>query len=293
MDREVAGVNVHYEEKGAGRPMVMLHGWPMDHTQMTFEMEPHFEHRRGWRRIYPDLPGFGGTPGPDWIRDNDQMLEFLLKFIDSVIPGERFVAAGTSYGAYLARGLVHRRGRDMDGLLLSVPLITPRSEAVASPPGEPLPARQVLVRDEAFTSAARDGGYGWLEELGVVLDSRLMDYAKVLQAAPDGDKAFQARLRKKNAFSFDVDHLETPFPAPTLFLLGRQDSVLGYRDAWGVIENYPRATFAVLDRAGHLMWGEQRGLASALTGDWLDRVEEWRPARRSASEGESGPRRPS
>ena len=36
---------------------------------------------------------------------------------------------------------------------------------------------------------------------------------------------------------------------PTLVIAGRQDVTAGYRDAWHILESYPRATFAVLDRA--------------------------------------------
>jgi pimeloyl-ACP methyl ester carboxylesterase len=57
-------------------------------------------------------------------------------------------------------------------------------------------------------------------------------------------------------------------------LTGRQDSSVGYRDAWTILENYPRATFVVLDRAGHGLYIEQEGLFNALVNDWLDRVEE-------------------
>lgn len=53
-------------------------------------------------------------------------------------------------------------------------------------------------------------------------------------------------------------------------------SLSGYRDAWGILEKYPRATFAVLDRAGHGVAGEQPVLFEALVGDWLDRVSEHR-----------------
>ncbi len=34
-----------------------------------------------------------------------------------------------------------------------------------------------------------------------------------------------------------------------------------------------RATFAVLDRAGHGVRAEQRTLVGALVGEWLDRLE--------------------
>ena len=59
------------------------------------------------------------------------------------------------------------------------------------------------------------------------------------------------------------------------FLLGRQDHIVGYRDQWDIIDNYPRATFVVLDRAGHgAAPVEQYELCQALMSEWLDRVEE-------------------
>jgi pimeloyl-ACP methyl ester carboxylesterase len=72
-----------------------------------------------------------------------------------------------------------------------------------------------------------------------------------------------------------VDTLAEPFLSPTLILTGRQDHWWGYQDAWTILENYPRATFAVLDRAGHAVWVEQEDLVTALIREWLDRVEEW------------------
>jgi len=85
--------------------------------------------------------------------------------------------------------------------------------------------------------------------------------------------AFLDRLQR--AYSFDIERLPQPFPAPTLFLLGRQDSAVGYRDAWRIIENYPHASFVVLDRAGHCLQMEQPRLYEALIHEWLDRVEEY------------------
>jgi pimeloyl-ACP methyl ester carboxylesterase len=69
--------------------------------------------------------------------------------------------------------------------------------------------------------------------------------------------------------------LATPFPSPTLILTGRQDSTAGYRDTWAILENYPRATFAVLDRAGHLVVVDQPELFQSLIREWLNRVEEY------------------
>ena len=272
MDCELKDTTVHYEALGEGRPIVMLHGWSVDHRHMVSDMEPLFRQRDGWKRIYLDLPGHGTTPGKDWITNQDRMLDVVLDFIDSLIPGQRFVVAGTSAGAYLARGVVHHRSASIDGLLLTVPLI------VADDAERHVPSPVTLVADPALVSELEPDEAEFFQ-IAVVQSRKVVDYirANFTSGSETGDQAFQAKIREhpeNYAFSFDVDALPKPFPAPTLIVAGRQDSVAGYRDAWGILENYPRGTFVVLDRSGHFLPFEQEDLFHALVGEWLDRVEE-------------------
>ena len=273
MECELKDITVHYETRGEGRPIVMLHGWSADHRWMVSRMEPLFRQRDGWKRIYPDLPGHGMTPGPDWIAGRDQELDVVLDFIDAVIPGERFALAGASAGAYLARGVVYRRPAAIDGLLLTVPLI------VADDAKRHVPAHVTVVADPALVSEVDPDEADGLFPYIVVQDRKVLDYLRAnVPSAETGDEAYQEKIREhpeNYAFSFDVDALPEPCPAPTLIVTGRQDSVIGYRDAWEILENYPRGTFAVLDRAGHFLEVEQEDLFHALAGEWLDRVEEY------------------
>lgn len=111
---ELPDATVSYEEFGRGRPIVMLHGSPLDHTEMIYEMEPRFAKRSGWRRIYLDMPGHGGTAGRDWMTGREDVLKVVEEFIDAVVGPERFVVVGTSYGGYIARGLIYRRSASID-----------------------------------------------------------------------------------------------------------------------------------------------------------------------------------
>jgi len=154
----------------------------------------------------------------------------------------------------------------MDGLVVTVPLI------VADPSERILPLRTILARDEAVMTEARSENMEWLSETAVVQGRSVLANARALKGAR-ADEQFLERFEGR--FSFDVDTLPAPFPAPALFMMGRQDHVVGYRDAWDIIEDYPRATFAVFDRGGHLLGGEQPQLWPALVDEWLDRVEEW------------------
>ena len=87
------------------------------------------------------------------------------------------------------------------------------------------------------------------------------------------DDAFLDRL--DDWVSFDVDELPAPFRKPALFVLGRQDAVTGFRGVLKLLEAYPRATVALLDRAGHGLPWEQEELFRAIVGEWLSRVEEF------------------
>ena len=70
--------------------------------------------------------------------------------------------------------------------------------------------------------------------------------------------------------------MEKGFEEPTLIIAARQDMVVGYRDAWTILESYPRATFAVIDRADHGWPMETPDLLAALIDDWLARIAERR-----------------
>ena len=266
MECQLENTTVHYEMLGEGRPLVVLHGAAGDHRAAAAEIEPLFNHRAGWKRIYPDLPGHGATPGPAWMHNEDQLVDLLLSFIDRVIPNERFTLAGFSRGGYYARGVLHRRLAQVAGLLLVAPLIQ-REE-------RDLPQRTVLVRDQAALAELDEWTRTVAEALLVVQDratlSRIQALRPLFEDAKQ-DTAFQDRL--KRIFSFPVDELPQPFGEPALFLLGRQDHVVGYRDAWKILENFPRATYAVLDQAGHAPDVEQIQLGQALMSEWLDRVE--------------------
>jgi pimeloyl-ACP methyl ester carboxylesterase len=213
---------------------------------------------------------------------SDDTLKVVEEFIDAVIGSARFVVSGSSYGAHIARGLVHRRAASIDGLVVTVPVI------VAEPSERILPPRTILARDEAVMTEARSEDMAWLSEIAVVQGRSVLANARALK----GSKADEQFLQKfKRRYSFDVDSLPAPFPAPALFMMGRQDHVVGYRDAWAIIEDYPRASLlcsiepATFSAASNLNCGRPwstNGLIESRSGAQLVRRQE-RPSFRAAS----------
>lgn len=267
----VRDIPVYYETYGAGTPIILIHGFSPDHRLMTGCMEPVFAQQPGWQRIYLDLPGMGQTPGSEHINGTDDVLDIVLDFIDAVIPNQSFLIVGESYGGYLARGVLARKFGQVVGMALICPGI------IMEPSKRDLPPRTVIVENSDLLAslddqyAAEDFG-----SLAVVQDQYNWERFRddILPGVKLGDEVTLQRIRQHYDCSFDVDALLEPFTRPVAILVGKQDHVAGYKDAWKLVENYPRGTFALLDRAGHNLQSEQPRIFNALLGEWLDRVRE-------------------
>lgn len=264
----VRGLPVNVVDLGEGRPVVLLHGRPADHRLMTVAFEPIFEARPGWRRIYLDLPGMGETPGADWIRSLDDVLDIVDGAITAVLADEPLALVGASYGGHLALGLLHRRAPQVAGLALVAPAVELDDGKARRPP------RRVLYADPAVVAGLTDEERFWTNVSVVQTAETLAAFrAGVLPGIRVADHEFLDRLDKAPGLSVDVRRPPQAFDRPTLILVGRQDTNVGYLDSIDLLESFPRATLAVLDRAGHGVRIEQQALFRALTDEWLDRLE--------------------
>jgi pimeloyl-ACP methyl ester carboxylesterase len=270
MEYTVKDVTIYYEIHGSGKPILMIHGWSPDHRLMKGCMEPIFQSMdTPWQRIYFDLPGMGKTRGQPWITGTDQMLKLILEFIDGVIPDQHFVVAGESYGGYLARGVIKERTALVDGLLLICPV------AIQETYRENAPVLQVLEKDEGFLNSLSKEDRQYFEGINVIQNKRVWEKFKedILPGLKIADYAFlENSLGQHVPYTVNVDLVEKPYWQPTLMVMGRQDSAVGYRDQWQLIENYPRASFVILDKAGHNLQIEQDILFNVLVKEWLERV---------------------
>lgn len=263
-------MSLNHKVIGEGYPVVMLHGWTLDHQVMLHSLEPIFEKRNGWKRIYIDLPGMGRSEPQQSIKNSDDMLATLLSFLDVLAPNEPFIVCGYSYGALLARGITYFRRNQVRGLLLCAPAV------VADPSERNVPERKILRKDPAFLSRLSADDAAEFESMSVLQGEQEWDRfrAEILAPSQNASHEFLDRIRRNGyGFTFDIDANSPPFEHPTLIITGRQDHVVGFQDAWRLIDSYPRATFAVLDMAGHNLQIERTHVFEALVNDWLDRLE--------------------
>lgn len=255
---------MHYAERGSGTPILVLHGAGVDHREPLGTLEPVFAGTSGYRRIYPDLPGQGRTPAPESIRSADDVLDALLALIDAVCGGEPLLLVGHSAGGYFARAIAHRRPGRTIGLALICPLLEGLRD---------VPAHEAVVREPLDAEAAKADLDAFRSYFVVQTPAMLRSYGEhVVPGVEAADQAALARIGER--WRLTADERRRPYPHPVLVVAGRQDSAVGYAGQWDVMDAYPRATYAVLDRAGHALPHEQPELLGALLREWLRRVEE-------------------
>lgn len=99
----VEGVRISCEDVGSGPPIVLLHGFPLDHTMWSAqiaELQSHF------RVIAPDLRGFGASQLADGDAEDGVGMERyaadVIALLDWLQVKEPVVLAGLSMGGYIA-----------------------------------------------------------------------------------------------------------------------------------------------------------------------------------------------
>jgi pimeloyl-ACP methyl ester carboxylesterase len=93
-------------------PLVLIHGYPFDHTLWDFVSEPL---RRNISVIAPDLSGFGGKP----VLKEAPSIDLLADEIAALLKSkkiEKAVVAGMSMGGYVALALAERHPNLVAGL---------------------------------------------------------------------------------------------------------------------------------------------------------------------------------
>ncbi|MCL2574560.1 MAG: alpha/beta hydrolase [Defluviitaleaceae bacterium] len=262
MTINIKGIPVYYEEHGKGLPILCIHGYSVDHRLMLGCLEPIFGSPHGYRRIYIDLPGMGKTPAPDWLKNADDMLDVITVFIKEVIGNANFLIIGQSYGGYLTQGLLHTMSNKISGAFLLCPVIYPDFSK------RTLPKHRNLYKSADFSESDE------FLQIVVVATPQVYELHNkyILPGIKAADNEFAARYRIDGyAFSFDAKLRNVQFDKPATILVGRQDSVVGYADMIELLENFPRATFAILDCTGHGLQIENHTLFSTHVKDWLQR----------------------
>lgn len=244
---EVEGQRVHVVDRGAGEPLVLLHGFGAS----TLLWEPVLDELSALRRVVAiDLNGFGWTERPA-AREAYTLAgqERLVLGVADALGLGRFDLAGHSYGGAIALFLASRHPDRVRALVLA---------------DSAMPAYGTLRRRRRYASRALAGLYVrtiGLTEARVRAGLRAA-YADDSKVTDELVRAYLERLRVEgvtDAFfgltaptgappdRVDLERLALP----TLFVWGAEDELIPLADARASAARMPEAELVELPGCGH------------------------------------------
>lgn len=241
-----SGIAMHVVEAGAGRPMVLVHGWSFCHAAFAPQLAGLAPHARV---LAVDLRGHGRSPAPEAGYAADDFAADLVRlFEERGLEGA--VLAGWSWGAEVALAALPRLRPRLAALaLLSA---TPRFAAAPDwPHGVPTANVRALARRLARDAEGtrRLFTQGLFAE-GEVDDARRAALVEALLAAPPALHAARATL---DALARDDlrPRIDAARGLPVLVLHGDADAVCAPGAARWLAGAIPGARLVLLPGAGH------------------------------------------
>jgi 3-oxoadipate enol-lactonase len=207
-----------YIDRGRGTPVLLLHGFPLDHTMWKAQIAALAVHARV---IAPDLRGFGESPlgdvDPQHKISMEQYANELNELLDALEITEPIVLVGFSMGGYIAWQFMRKYGHRLRALV------------------------QCDTRAGADTEEGRAGRIKMADNV-----------AEVRRVVKNTSPAAIAAAQRGMAARPDVTALLPTIEVPTLVLVGDADAISPPAEMQAIAAAIPDADFVVIPNSGHM-----------------------------------------
>jgi pimeloyl-ACP methyl ester carboxylesterase len=219
------GTSLFYKDWGQGKPVVLMHGWPL--TGATFDDMGIALAEKGYRAIIPDRRGFGRSDQPWDGNDYDTYTEDVVAILDDAGIEENVALVGFSMGGgEVARFQTKYPGKTSAAVLIGsvVPYMLKTDDNPAGVPQstfDEMTAGMKQDREHFFTGFFKDFyGVGMVEK--PVSEEVLMNSWR--QAMLSGTRNMLAAAKAFATTDFRPDLAN--FRAPTLVIHGTADKTV-------------------------------------------------------------------
>jgi pimeloyl-ACP methyl ester carboxylesterase len=245
---EIDGVRVHYQERGTGTPLVLIHGF----TSSTYSWKDVFEPlSKNFHVIAVDLKGFGfsAKPDGDYTRRAQAMLVgHLLDYLKV----ERAWLCGNSMGGEVALNIALQNPQRVAGLILidsggvSVKggdSVAPRYVSI------PLVGRALVALAMTSDKLVRQGLVKSFYDGNKINDERVASYYRPLKTRGGQLAALRARTQ---AGLFPVEQDLGRINTPTLIIWGAEDALIPLEAGRKMNSLIKDSTLVILEKCGHV-----------------------------------------
>jgi len=258
-------VHLHYAQAGKGAPLLLIHGYPLDHTLWQPQVDG-LAHVA--RVIAPDLRGFGQSVAPEGVYTMDAHADDLCALLD-LLQIERAVLCGLSMGGYIALAFWRKYAERVRGLIL-----------VDTRAGADAPA----ARQARLDTAEQLRQHGQVAHVVEPMLARLLAES-TRQSRPDlveSVHAMMLRQRPNGIIGAQLGMAERPdstptlptIPVPTLVVFGAEDVITpAETEGLSVAETIRGASLVVIPYAGQLSNLEQPEVFNAAVREFLSALD--------------------
>jgi len=256
----VSGTEFGCVERGDGPPILLVHGFPLDHRMWDGLDLP-------GRIIAPDLSGFGRSPVRGETVTMEQFADDLAGLLDGLGVREPVVFCGLSMGGYIALHFWKKYAERLRGLILC------DTRAAADAP-ETAAARRIMA-----DRVLREGPAPLVEAMlpRLVAETtrrRRPDMVEALRRVMTGtDRRGIAAAARGMAERPDMTGVLGQIRCPTLAIVGSEDISTPPSEMRVMAAAIPGAALVEIPGAGHLAPLENPAAVSAAIAAFLARIQ--------------------
>jgi pimeloyl-ACP methyl ester carboxylesterase len=260
-------VDLAYLDRGTGAPVVLIHGFPLDHTMWSAQIDALAD---DYRVIAPDLRGFGESPlgaaDPNSGISMERYADDVAELLDELEIGGPIVLAGFSMGGYVAWQFVRKYAARLRGLIqCDTRAVADNDEARAG--------RLKMAENVAEWGSARVADMMGPKLLAPrTIEQKPNVVAAVRQlverTSPAAIEAAQRGMAERPNVTSMLQHIKVP----SLIVVGEADAISSPQEMKSIAAAIPGAEFVEIPNAGHMTTMENPTAVNTAVTRFLQRI---------------------
>jgi pimeloyl-ACP methyl ester carboxylesterase len=230
-------------DEGSGLPLLLVHGFPLDHSMWKYQIGYFADH---CRVIAPDLRGFGRTEVTPGVTTMEQMADDLAVLLAELGIREPVLFCGLSMGGYVGWQFARKYPDRLRALIAcDTRVIADTAEQAVN---RRQLAERVLSEGSAVVADAMLPKLFADETRQARPDLVESTRKAILNNQPQGIAAALIGLAERPDMTEFARHLEIL----TLVIVGEHDAISSAAEMQGIAESMPNASWVMVPRAGHM-----------------------------------------
>lgn len=256
------GIKLNFLERGSGQPLLLVHGFPLDHSMWAGQMD---DLAGQYRVVAPDLCGFGQSDVRTGTVTMSQMADDLAALLAALSITVPISLCGLSMGGYVAWQFALRHRQRLARLILCDTRAVADSPAAAA--GRLKTAEKVLAEGASVVAEAMlpklFAPATWAAQPQVVEATRQV----MLRTSREGIAAALRGMAERPDVTPQLQNIDVP----TLVVCGEHDGISPPAEMREIARQLPQATYVEIAGAGHMAPLEQPGPVNAAIRNFGER----------------------